>query len=180
MPEVFHNDQDIICVGANWVEKLKAAAAASPLRRSRLRMHLSSEDPVQEMIIALCSDVLFRPHRHHDKSESFHIVEGNLYVLVFDETGNVIRTVHMGPPGSGRDYCYRLCKPAWHAIVPGSEFVVFHETTVGPFIQGDAAEFPDWAPTEGGPLRSFLDASLSAGLALGPRHCSAPNPASAA
>lgn len=169
MAEVFYNDEDIVCVGAEWVEKLKSAAAASPLRRSRLRLHIDNSDAVQEMVIALCRDARFRPHRHQGKSESFHMIEGDLYVLVFDDTGRVIRTVHMGPPGSGRQYCYRLCRPTWHAIVPISELVVFHETTAGPFVQGDAAQFADWAPAGGSALGAFLDASLAAGVALEPR-----------
>jgi cupin fold WbuC family metalloprotein len=164
MPEVFYNEQDIVCVGPQWVEQLKAAAAASPLRRARLRLHLDNADAVQEMIIALCRDVLFRPHRHEAKSESFHMIEGDLHVLVFDDEGRVTRNVHMGPPGSGRHYCYRLCRPAWHAIVPKSEFVVFHETTMGPFRQGAAAQFAPWAPAEGEALRQFLETSLRAGL----------------
>lgn len=165
MPEVFHNEDQIVCVGPEWIDRLKAAAAASPLRRSRLRLHLANADPVQEMIIALCRDVLLRPHRHSKKTESFHMIEGDLYVLVFDDDGQVRQTVHMGPPGTGRVLCYRLCVSAWHAIVPRSEFVVFHESTAGPFRPDETPEFAPWAPTGTEALRQFLESSLQAGLA---------------
>ena len=161
MPEVYRNDQKIACVGEDWIRRLKDAAAASTLRRSRLCLHLSNDDAVQEMIIALCRDVLFRPHRHTNKSESFHIIEGELDVIVFDAHGNVERSIHMGPPGSGATYCYRLSTSAWHAILPRTEFVVFHETTAGPFVPGQPAQFAPWAPVEPAALRTFLEANAA-------------------
>jgi cupin fold WbuC family metalloprotein len=160
MPEVFRNSDEIVTVGPDWLQRLKDAARASPLRRSRLCLHRTDQDTIQEMIIVLMKDVLFRPHRHLDKSESFHIVEGELYVLLFSETGQPMRAIHMGPAASGRTFCYRLCTPAWHAILPISDLVVMHETTRGPFVAGEAA-FAAWAPTGGEELRAFLVASLA-------------------
>lgn len=161
MPEVYRNDQKIVCVGEDWIRTLKAAASASPRRRARLCLHLSNSDRVQEMVIALCRDVLFRPHRHLHKSESFHLMEGELDVLVFDEQGKLERAIPMGAPGSRHTYCYRLSASAWHAILPRTEFVVFHETTAGPFIPGEPAQFAPWAPTEPVALRRFLESSLA-------------------
>ncbi len=164
MPEVFDNDRDVVCVGERWIRDLKNAAAASPRRRARLRLHHENSDAVQEMIIALCRDLLFAPHRHARKTESFHLIEGELYVLVFEDDGSVRHAIHMGPPGSGRQYCYRLCEPAWHAILPKTDFVVFHETTAGPFQQDTASQFAPWAPKALAPLRAFLESSLEQGL----------------
>lgn len=163
MPEVFHIDQDVAVVGEEWLARLKGAAASSPLRRARLCLHRSSDDLVQEMVIALCRDVLFRPHRHAAKSESFHIIEGELDVLIFDDEGRTVRAVPMGPPGSGRMFCYRLCVPAWHAVLPQTPQVIFHETTTGPF-RAQESEFAPWAPTEAVALRRFLWASRDKAL----------------
>jgi cupin fold WbuC family metalloprotein len=159
MPEVFRNDRKIVCVGEAWIRRLKEAAAASPLRRARLCLHRADGDAVQEMIIALCRDVLFRPHRHEAKSESFHVIEGELDVVVFGARGAPERVIRMGPPGSGRVVCYRLSASAWHAILPRSEFVVFHEATAGPYLPGEPAQFAPWAPTRPAALRAFLEAA---------------------
>jgi cupin fold WbuC family metalloprotein len=156
MPEVFTHQDQILQVGDDWLDRLKDAASRSPLRRARLCMHLSDQDRIHEMLIVLCSDVLFRPHRHLHKTESFHIIEGDLHVMVFDDLGNVIRTIHMGPPGSGRVMYYRLSASHWHAILPNSPFVVFYETTDGPF-RPDEALFAPWAPEEPDELRRFLE-----------------------
>jgi cupin fold WbuC family metalloprotein len=160
MPEVFRNSDEIVTVGPEWLQRLKDAARNSPLRRSRLCLHRADQDTIQEMIIVLMKDVLFRPHRHIDKSESFHIIEGELYVLLFTEAGRPMRAIHMGPASSGRTFCYRLSVPAWHAILPISETVVMHETTRGPFVAGEAA-FASWAPSGGEELRAFLVDSLA-------------------
>ena len=159
MNEVFHNTDDIVEVTDAWIERLKATAEASSLKRARLCLHRSSEDQVHEMIIALRKEILFRPHRHPNKSESFHMIEGHLFVLVFNDDGTVRKHVERGPIGSSRVSCYRLCIPQWHAIIPISDVVVFHESTAGPFVAGDAV-FADWAPTEQPELRAFLNDHL--------------------
>lgn len=159
MPEVFTHTDPVIEIGPDWISRLKAAAEASPLRRARVCLHLRPEDAVQEMIIVLCEDVLFPPHRHQNKTESFHIIEGELDLVVFDDEGAPINTLKMGPPGSGKTFCYRLNSPLYHALLLRSSFVVFHETTTGPFTKGDA-QFAPWAPRDSAKLRSFLEHSL--------------------
>jgi len=163
MAEVFRHEEEILEVRADWLDRLKRAAAESPLHRARLCLHLSTDDTVQEMLIAICRNLLFQPHRHLRKTESFHIIEGDLYVLIFDDRGEVIRAIHMGPPGSGRVFCYRLNASRYHAILPRSPFVVFHETTAGPFRTNEA-QFAPWAPADEDALRDFLEGKLTAEL----------------
>jgi cupin fold WbuC family metalloprotein len=160
MTEVFKTTDQVVEIGDLWIGRLKAAASASPLRRSRVCLHLASTDNIQEMILALCSDVLFKPHRHLNKTESFHIIEGELDVVVFTESGETLRVVQMGPIGSGKTFCYRLNASLYHALLPRTPFVVFHETTEGPFLI-DSAQYAPWAPEERAELRAFLEESIS-------------------
>jgi cupin fold WbuC family metalloprotein len=155
MREVFHNDKNVVSVGETWLRFLKERAERSPLRRSRLCLHRNADDAVHEMIIVMCKDVLFRPHRHRFKSESFHIIDGLLDVILFDENGVAEEVVPMGPIGSGRNFCYRLSIPQFHAVLPLTDFVVVYETTMGPYMEGDA-EFAPWAPVDTDALRTFL------------------------
>jgi cupin fold WbuC family metalloprotein len=112
------------------------------------------------MIIVLCREVLFRPHRHANKTESFHVIEGEFDMIVFDDDGQPKRVILMGSPESGRIYCYRLCTNAWHTLLPRSDIAVYHEVTTGPFDPGQPAEFAPWAPTEPKALRRFLESSV--------------------
>lgn len=160
MSEVYFNKDAIGIVDDNWIEFLKGRARESPLRRSRLCVHRSLDERVHEMIIVLCKDVLFRPHRHLEKSESLHVIEGQFYIVFFDEEGTPDQVIHMGAIGTGKVFYYRLCEPRWHALVPISDMIVMHETTTGPFIQGDAP-FAPWAPQDTASLRDFLEKSVS-------------------
>ena len=40
---------------------------------------------------------------------------------------------------------YRLSNELWHMVIPLTEFVIFHETTNGPFIK-EETDFSVWAP----------------------------------
>jgi hypothetical protein len=64
----------------------------------------------------------------------------------------------MGPLDSGLTFFYRLSNACFHAVVPESEYVIFHETTNGPFDPGDT-EYAKWAPPETEPeaARKYVD-----------------------
>ena len=165
MKEVFHNRDDIGLVDEGWLAFLKDRAARSPLRRSRLCLHRLHDDLVQQMIIVMCKDVLFRPHRHRAKTESFHMIEGLLDLIFFDDKGTPEIVIRMGPIDSGAVFCHRLGVSQFHAVLPRSDFVVMHEITTGPWVQNDS-EFAPWAPTEHDALRSFLAESAAKAEAI--------------
>ena len=156
MAAVFQHQENVLGVGKDWIDRLTASARLEPLRRARLNLHHNDNDAVHEMLIALCRDTLVPPHRHPGKSESFHVVEGEVLVVIFDDRGSVVRRLHLGPIGSGLDFIYRQASPVWHTVIPLSEVVVVHETTKGPFLKLDC-ELPHWAPHGGEGLRLFLD-----------------------
>jgi cupin fold WbuC family metalloprotein len=145
MSVTFFTGQEIIEIDQAQLEELKRAATASPLKRARLCLHHNLDDKVQEMVIAFCRGTYNRPHRHRDKTESFHLIEGHLLIIFFDNHGQVIRRIKMGPCGSGRTFLYRLSCSLWHTVVPLSEFVIIHETTNGPFLK-EETEFATWGP----------------------------------
>lgn len=161
MTEVFRECDAIVEIGPDWLSRLKAFAMASPLGRSRVCVHIDDAAAVQEMILAVRQDVLFRPHRHLDRTESFHMIEGALDIVVFDEEGEPIRGVRLAAIGHDRSFYYRLNAARYHAILPRTPIVVFHETTTGPFSK-DGTQFADWAPRERLELRAFLENAMRA------------------
>lgn len=140
----FHSHEDVGTVGPEELTQLKRAAQAAPLKRSRLCLHHDPQDQVHEMVIAFCRGSYVRPHRHQNKSESFHVIEGECEVLFFDDAGQVVSRLKMGP-APDQVFLYRLASPRWHTVIPLSEFVVLHETTSGPFLP-DQAEYAEWSP----------------------------------
>jgi cupin fold WbuC family metalloprotein len=160
MQNVFHNDRNVVAVDENWLQFLKLRAQESPLRRSRLCLHRKPDDGVHEMIIVMCRDVLFRPHRHRIKTESFHVIEGMLDVVLFDDGGTPQEAIQMGPISSGLHFCYRLSISQFHAVLPQSDLVVVYETTMGPYVEGDA-EIAPWSPADPEALQDFLIRSVA-------------------
>lgn len=143
-------DEDIVEVASKQLESLKIAAKNSTLRRSRLCLHRNTSDQVQEMVIAFCKDSYVRPHRHINKSESFHVIEGELLVVFFDNSGSIMRRIEMGPIGTGKTFLYRLNADLWHTVVPLSDYVILHETTNGPFIKSEG-DYATWSPMDNDP-----------------------------
>lgn len=146
-PEVWYGDGSRVAVTADDLAALKAAAAASPLRRARICAHPNPEDALHEMVIVMAGDAYIRPHRHRNRSETFHIIDGRLTLLLFDDRGRIVERVPMGDLASGRVFVHRLGPDVWHTVMPEGEWVTFHEITNGPFVP-TASDRAPWAPEE--------------------------------
>jgi cupin fold WbuC family metalloprotein len=151
---VFYSSDCIAEVGDAWLKKLKLHAKEADQKRARLCLHGSPEDPLHEMIIVFHRDTVVRPHRHRNKSESFHLMFGELDIILFDDDGRPDRVVSMGERALGKTQVYRLSAPIWHSVVVRSEYAAIHEVTNGPFIATES-EFAPWAPVEPELVRSF-------------------------
>jgi len=162
--EVRYATDDIVLVDAGDVARLNAAAQQNPRRRIRLCAHLNVDDRLHEMIIVHTKDTYVRPHKHVGKSESFHVIDGEADVVVFDDDGGVREVIAMGPFASGRPFFYRVAAPVYHTLLIRSDVLVFHETTGGPFRRADTL-FAPWAPEDADApaVRRFL-ADLEARL----------------
>jgi cupin fold WbuC family metalloprotein len=142
---VLFTKDDVVVVDEATLQSLRSTAAAAPLKRARLCLHRTSDDPIQEMVIAFARDSFVRVHRHHGKSESFHLLEGVLQVILFDDEGRETRRIRLGAPGTGFPSLYRLSCDAWHTVLIDSDSVIMHETTNGPFVPNET-EFAAWCP----------------------------------
>ena len=87
----------------------------------------------------------YTPHKHTNKIESFHVIEGSADVLLFEENGKVAGVIAMGECSSGRHFYYRLSEPRYHTLLVRSDWFIFHEVTSGPFDRADTL-FAPWGP----------------------------------
>jgi cupin fold WbuC family metalloprotein len=143
--EVRYATGDVVTLDARDIAQLKHEAAQNPRRRVRLCAHHSVDDRLHEMLIVHSRDTYVRPHKHVGKSESFHIIEGDVGVVLFDDEGGVREVIPMGAFASGRPFFYRIAQPVYHTLLIRSEILVFHESTGGPFRRADTV-FAPWAP----------------------------------
>jgi len=156
MTEVKFAEQDIVSCGKDLFVQLKESAYSSSKRRARFCLHRTHADPVQEMLIGFCKDSLVWPHRHKGKSESFHMIEGEMAVIVFNDEGEVTDKIELAPFGQGKNCICRISRSAWHLTIPLSDYVVVHETNRGPFKPYEQ-ERPFWGPVNKKELRELVD-----------------------
>lgn len=145
--EVLYTTEVLTRIDTNDLKLLKSMALKNARKRVRLCAHPNIYDTLHEMIIIHPEGAYVRPHKHMGKSESFHIIEGCLKVVIFDDDGTIRKTFTMADASSGEVFFYRIADSLFHTIIPQSPFVVFHETTNGPFKRHDSV-FAPWSPDE--------------------------------
>jgi len=146
--EVFVAQDSIVHFGDEEIAFVKQQARISPRMRARICAHKMNDDPLHEMLIAMSAGSYIHPHKHFGKSESFHIVEGEVEVVIFDENGRITNVLELGILGSGRKFFYRLSEAKFHTLIIHTDFLVLHEITNGPFVRDNLTLAP-FAPTEG-------------------------------
>ena len=156
-PEVYYSDAAIVTADDDLIAELKRIAAQNPRLRSRLCTHPDPSSGLHEMLIVHHREAYVRPHKHFGKPESFHVIEGTARVVVFGDDGKIRDVFDMAPYGHGKLCYYRMPDEVFHSILITSEWLVFHETTAGPFDPSRTA-FPDWAPdgSDAGAVKSYV------------------------
>ena len=142
---VLFTREPITTIDGDTVAYLKMRALADPVKSLRLCMHADTEDPVQEMLIVHVHEGYVRPHRH-DHGASYHIVDGQLDIVMFDDGGQITDVVTMGEYSSGSIFYWRISGNRYYTVVSRSDAVVFHESLNGPFSPGESTNFAPWAP----------------------------------
>lgn len=146
--EVYVADERIVKVGREDIEFLKGRVGDNERKRIRLCAHRDVDEKLHEMFIVLPRGTYIRPHKHMDKAESLHVIEGSADVVFFDGEGNITDVIPIGDYSSGRRFYCRVTEPAYHTLLIRSDVLVFHETTQGPFFRSDTG-FAPWAAEEG-------------------------------
>jgi cupin fold WbuC family metalloprotein len=145
--EVFVADQTIVKLDRSHVEFLRREAESNQRKRARICAHRSNDDTLHEMLIVIKAASYIHPHKHIQKAESFHIVEGRVDVVIFDDAGAITEVVELGEPRSGLSFFYRLSDSFFHTLVIRSPELIIHEVTNGPFVRTDTV-LASFAPLE--------------------------------
>lgn len=161
--EVLYADEPIVRVRHQDMESLEKKAVRNERKRIRLCTHRSVDDRLHEMLIILSMGTYIRPHKHPDKSESFHVIKGSADIIIFNEAGDITELVQLGTYPSDRNFYYRISDCYYHTVLIRSKALVYHETTNGPFNISDTT-FAPWAPEEGDRLaaKKFMEQMVRA------------------
>ena len=145
--EVIFSLDPIVKIDRGYVHRLKEMSEKTKRRRVRFCAHKDIGDPLHEMFIVHAKETYVRPHRHRNKAESFHIIEGVVDVIIFNDKGWPQQIIAMGDYNSGQPFYYRIEDALYHTLIIKSELLVFHESASGPFNR-EETEFAPWAPEE--------------------------------
>lgn len=146
--EVLYCDEKIVKVGYKDIELFKKVANNNERKRIRLCAHKNINDKQHEMFIIHKKGAYVRPHKHINKCESFHLIEGEMCVFLFTQEGRVEEIIRVSEYRNKNIFFCRIPEDVYHSVIIISDFVVFHETTPGPFKRKGSI-FPLWAPEEG-------------------------------
>ena len=146
--EVLVTTEPITWVTREDIGLLKAKAAMNPRQRIRLCAHMNLDDSVHEMLIVHTKSNFNQPHKHPNKSESFHIIEGELDIVIFDDAGQILETITLGEYSTDARFYWRLSESNYHMVIPRSDVVVFHEITSGPFDRATSFVPAPWSPED--------------------------------
>lgn len=158
--EATFNTEDVLVFTSDMCDELKRRASISPRKRYRLCLHQTHDSLIQEMVIVAHKDTFMPPHRHPlGKTESYHVIEGQMTVYLFNDGGDVIGNFDLAGASSDLPHLYRLSGRHWHMPVPQSEWLIYHECFTGPFEKDRDVEYPSWLPNEENDMevRDFLD-----------------------
>lgn len=135
---------------------LEQQAWASGRGQCRLLLHGDRDEILHEMVIAVVGQPYIRPHINERGAKSFHLLRGEMMVVVFENEGSINHCTALSGEGSEGDFLFRLSKPMFHTIIPMTESVIFIETALGPHRK---TRYADWAPVaDGGPAaEAYVD-----------------------
>ena len=145
--EVYYVTDSIAKLGKKDIDFIMEKMISNNLQRIRICSHKDINDKIHEMFIVLRKTSYIRPHKHLNKSESFHLIDGNAKIVVFDDEGKIQDVIDVDTYDSEKKFYYRMDNAFYHTVFVTSDFLVFHETVQGPFKKEDTV-FAPWAPEE--------------------------------
>jgi len=116
-------------------------------------MHNNDNNKLHEMIIILSKETYIRPHKHLNKAESLHVIEGSADVIFFDNKGNILKKERLCEKNKNISFYYRISDSVFHTFKIRSKYFIFHESTEGPFIK-KKTQYANWSPSENDLLKA--------------------------
>ena len=140
----FSKSKKNIPVTKELIEDIKSTAFKNK-ENLRVNLHSSSEDDFHNMLIFQWKGTYIRPHKHREKPETCHMIEGTQQQIILMENGQVQDKCNLSKE---KNLIYRIDKNTYHTAYILSEYVLFHKP--GPFLFENDSLFPEWAPNKNG------------------------------
>jgi len=144
--EIFYPRREMVSISVDDIAFLKKRAAESPRGRCRICLHGHASDALHDMVIVLARGAYVRPQRHFVKAETMVALEGDGIYIRFAPDGRPIAHEWFSATGSiNHARVLRAPINEYHGLLITSEWLVFCESTLGPFDPA-GSEFAPWSP----------------------------------
>jgi len=143
----------IKCLTQELLDNIAEQARSNPRQRQNYNLHQRSEK-VQRFINVLQPETYVRPHRHRrppevNGFELFLVIQGELGMIILDESGQILHTELIAANGATRGI--ELPEGTFHTLVALAPDTVMLEVKEGPYNPSTDKEFLDSFPAEGTP-----------------------------
>ncbi|MBF0402282.1 MAG: cupin fold metalloprotein, WbuC family [Magnetococcales bacterium] len=126
------------------IQTLKDLANESGNNRFRYCLHAGPSDTLQQMVLAMGRDLYLPPHRQVGRDKSYTLIEGEMQVVLFTESGDVSHVFEMGHSSAlDKPFIVRFDSGLWHTVFPLTPQVVYQELLIGTFM---GTEYAEWSP----------------------------------
>ena len=119
-----------VVIDKKIIEELKMLSQKFGKKDIRICLHNDRENNLHNMINLIYKKEENIPHKHINKSESYHIIEGRMIISIFDDKGIITDECLLDKNDT---FLFRVGRDTFHTTVSETEFVIFHETRPGPF-----------------------------------------------
>ena len=103
------------------------------LKDLRICLHKKYKDKHQDMIILQQKKNFYMPHKHLEKSETYHIIKGKMGCVLFNQKGKIDFKCTLS-----ENDIFRVPINTFHTMIPISKYVIYHENKAGAFKKNDS------------------------------------------
>ena len=122
------------------LDKVTAEAQASPRLRMNFNLHESLDAKAQRLINVLLPGTVLPIHRHRHTAETYVLLRGKMYVVLYDGTGAQVER-YLLDPAIG-NYGVQIPKGQWHTVEVIEPSAIF-EVKDGPYMPLDPEDMMD-------------------------------------
>lgn len=105
----------------------------------RICLHQNSKAKHHDMVILQTKKNRVRTHKHLKKGETYNVIRGSMYVFLFKNSSKVSEKILLK-----KNDIFRVPANIFHKTESVSDFVIFHESKIGPFLKKNDSIYAKW------------------------------------
>ncbi len=143
--EYYPKNQNITQLNSLDLNLLKKNILKNNSMGSRICLHTSIKDKIQQMILFHPKGSYIRPHKSISNEESYMILNGEMDVILFDNVGKIKKKIELGDLKSKKFFFFRMKKSLFRTMIIKKD-TIFLEVKKGPFVKNKSTIYADWSP----------------------------------